>query len=229
MSNCQPFTSLQIEYLDPRTLKNNPFNPNVVDAINQDKLEKSIATDGFYDAIKVRTLPDGSLEILGGQHRCRAAIKLGFEKVPVINLGEIPDARAKLICLKDNANYGVEDPDLMRELLNSDIGTAEDLLSVLPIDADSLAAFFEHDTTLEDFEAELEAPTVDDTAIDLPVTKAPKTHQILRFKIPIDDLDRVQERIERVQREQGLVDNDSLVNAGDALVWILFQGENDAV
>ena len=69
-------------------------------------------------------MPDGSLEILGGEHRWKAAQQLGMAEVPVWNVGVITDEHAKKIGLVDNARYGEDDllglAGLLKELGNAE-------------------------------------------------------------------------------------------------------------
>ena len=99
----------KIQSLDPKKLRPNPFNPNHVDPKNFAKLRKSIKDLGFASAVVVRELPDGTLQILGGQHRTQVAVEMGLKTIPVLNLGTIPDDKAKRIGLVDNSRYGTDD------------------------------------------------------------------------------------------------------------------------
>lgn len=211
----------QIE-VDPRDLQQNPWNPNEVDAINREKIRNSLRQEGFFRPVLVRTLSDGTYEIIGGAHRVEEAIALGFDKVPAVNLGEIDDARAKRITLLDNGRYGEDDHDKMAALLSGGIGSAEDLLAILPIDEAELSGYFDHDLgdDLDDLD-NLGGDGFDDDEIDLDIKEKPtKTHEILRFKVPIDDAQEIKERIQSITKDQGFTESDSLTNAGDALVWL---------
>lgn len=214
--------------VDPRELKPNPWNPNVVDPINREKIRNSLRKEGFFKPALVRTLHNGVLQIIGGAHRIEEAIALGFETVPVTNLGEIDDARAKRLTLLDNSRYGEDDHERMIKLLTDGIGSSEELLSILPIDEAELAGYFDHD--LEDAMRDLDELTHDDLGdgeddeIDLQIqTKPSKTHEILRFKVSIEDANRLREVIKSITTEQGFTESDSLTNAGDALVWLAKQ------
>lgn len=211
---------MKLEYLEPSRLVENPWNPNVVDPINLDKLEQSMTRLGTFKPVIVRELPDGTLQILGGAHRAQIARKKGIQ-VPVLNLGTIDDARAKAITLADNAQYGDIDSERMAALL-TDIGIdAADLLSMLPIDEAELTSYFEHDTPdFDDLGNDLDAGEEIDLQID---AKPTRTHTILRFKVPVEDAAAITECLNRIQREQGFDQADSLTNAGDALVWLVTQ------
>lgn len=212
----------QIE-VDPRDLQPNPWNPNEVDAINREKIRNSLQQEGFFRPVLVRTLADGTYEIIGGAHRVDEAIALGFDKVPAVNLGEIDEARAKRITLLDNGRYGEDDHDKMAALLSDGIGSTEDLLAILPIDEAELAGYFDHnlDDELDNLN-DLGEDDFDDGEIDLDIKDKPtKTHEIMRFKVPVDDAELIKERIQGITKDQGFTESDSLTNAGDALVWLM--------
>lgn len=70
-------------------LQPNPWNTNAVGLQNFEKLKGSIDRLGFFKPILARELPDGSFQILGGEHRWRAAIEQGITTVPVITVGHL--------------------------------------------------------------------------------------------------------------------------------------------
>lgn len=231
-ANPAPTSSMEVQYLNPHDLKCNPWNPNNVDPINQEKLETSIRKDGIKRPIVVRELADGSLQIIGGQHRTEAAINLKLATVPVINRGPISDAAAKKETLLDNYRYGSDNIDRMAELLNDpDIGSAADLLAQMPIDEEELANYFEH-LTHADIEAEIDAqlgdapepeladPSDDDT-VDLGLGKPTRTHQIIRFRVSVEDASKLADLVKQVKIDNHLIESDDLTNDGDALIHLL--------
>ncbi|MDH8217342.1 ParB/RepB/Spo0J family partition protein, partial [Klebsiella pneumoniae] len=62
-----------------------------------------------FKPILGRELLDGTYEILGGEHRWRAAIEHGMAAVPVTSVGVIDDNTAKQMSLVDNERYGEDD------------------------------------------------------------------------------------------------------------------------
>lgn len=215
---------MEVEYADPRALKQNPWNPNVVDPINQMKLEASIEKDGIKRPIVVRELASGELEIIGGQHRTLAAVSLNMDLVPIINRGPISDAEAKKETLIDNFRYGTDDVLKFSHLLQDpDIGSADELLATMPIDEEELAGYFSH-LTAESISAEVDALLDDDKdegTIDLGATTPARTHQIIRFRVSIEDASKLAEQLNRVKAEQGFTESDDMTNDGDALVHLL--------
>lgn len=202
-------------FAKPGDLRANGFNTNVVSPDNEAKIDASITRLGMFKDIIVRTLPNGTLEILGGEHRRDAAIRLGMTSIPITNLGVVSDARAKEISLVDNARFGDDDTVRLAELLD-ELGGAGELGSFLPYSDSDFASIFASTTIALD---DLELPG--DDAIAAPIAKAVQTHTLMRFKVPVGDVAVVTEAIERIMREQSFKDDDSLTNAGHALVHLL--------
>lgn len=203
--------------LSPRKLRPNPWNTNVVSPENELKIEASIKRFGLYKPIIVRELRDGTLEILGGKHRNDAAIRLGIPEVPVMNLGTVPDDKAKEIGLVDNGRYGEDDPLQLSELLKS-LGNMDELQSFLPYtDTDLNSIFATSSIALDD----LDLSDDDETLPEMPTAPVVQTHQLMRFKVPVEDAARLTQVIEKVMKEQGYTEEDSFTNAGNALVYIL--------
>jgi len=205
----------KFDTIDPALLAPNPWNTNVVSPDNEAKLEESIRRFGMFKPVVVRELSDGTLEVLGGEHRAMAAKRMGL-KVPIINVGKIDDKKAKEISLVDNGRYGSDDTLQLAELLES-LGDADDIASFMPYSESDLASIFSSvNIALDDLD-------LDDTepAPSLPKEKPIQTHTIMRFKVPVDDQSWVTELIERTMKSQKFTESDSLTNAGDALVHLL--------
>jgi ParB-like chromosome segregation protein Spo0J len=214
------FSKVPIDELRP-----NPWNVNSVSPENEEKLIASIKRLGLYEPIKVRQVSDYSgYEILGGEHRWRVAKRLGYFEIMIANLGFISDQTAKEITLADNSRYGTDDVVELARLLE-EMGSADELSEFLPYtDHDFKAIFSSVDISLDDLEvdetdekaAEEEAPT--------PLT-APRTHTVMRFKIPIGDAEKITELIAKIQKKFGFTTSDDMTNAGDALVHLLLSQE----
>lgn len=213
----------------PDLLRPNPWNTNFVSPENEAKLAESMRQLGMFKPIVVREKPDDSTqyEILGGEHRWQEAKRAGMTEVPIFNLGAISDELAKKISLADNARYGADDTLKLSELL-SDLGTAEDLSQLLPYTQTDLEAVFSaSNIALDELDLDEKFET-DEKAPDEPkVAKAPKTHTVMRFKVPVGDAERITELIAKTQKHHGLTSSDELTNAGDALVQLLFNGAGD--
>uniref|UniRef100_UPI00202067F0 phage tail tape measure C-terminal domain-containing protein n=1 Tax=Escherichia coli TaxID=562 RepID=UPI00202067F0 len=94
---------ITILQVDVANLRPNTWNTNSVGAQNFEKLKGSIEKLGFFKPILARELEDGFFEILGGEHRWRAAIEQGISTVPVLSVGKISDVVAKQMSLVDTA------------------------------------------------------------------------------------------------------------------------------
>jgi ParB family chromosome partitioning protein len=218
---------IDLQHLPPAQLQPNPWNTNKLDPAAEGKLENSILefedVGGLYKPIICRELADGTLQILGGEHRTRAAQRLGLPTVPVVNLGVISDARAKALGLADNGQYGHDDADGLAKLL-AELKLEDGLLEMLPYTDEDLAGIFATsridldnlDLLGDDDEADRSLPD----ASDLP-PRAAITHELMRFKVPVEDRERVEQLIQSVIKNRGLkAEQDSLVASGMALVEI---------
>lgn len=211
-------TKLKMQEVDIDLLAPNPWNTNVVAPENEAKLDESLRRYGAFKPIVVREMPDGTLQILGGEHRWGAMRRAGYVKVPVVNLGAISETKAKEIGLVDNGRYGEDDSvglaQLLRELGN-------DIATVLPYtDAEIQNILDATSIALEDLDSigKQDLP-------DLSKVSVAPTHQVMRFKVPVEDVAWASGLIERAMKSQGFTSEDSLSNAGHALVWMLKQFE----
>ena len=218
---------LTIADVDINNLVPNKWNTNVVTPENEEKIRESIKRFGIFKPILVRRVVGSeTLEILGGEHRWEVAKKLGMQKIPVIDLGEVDDKRAKEIGLVDNGRYGDDDAVRLSDLLK-ELGTVEDLSSFLPYNDGELENIFA--SSKVDFDELEDLGDTDDGGVvdDLSSAKAPKTHMLMRFNVPIEDYETVQRVIASVMKSQGYTQDDSMTNAGNALVYILLnRGKN---
>jgi ParB-like chromosome segregation protein Spo0J len=207
---------LQIESRDPRDLRPAPWNPNRAGPAEEAKLDASIARMGMFKPIICRQLDDGTLQILGGHYRCLSAIRLGYPAVPVINLGTVPEDRAREITLVDNGRYGHDDAGALAALIE-ELGGSQGLADFLPYDTAELEAI-----------AAAASIDLDDLGLDEEDAAKPekpprtaKSHEVMRFKVAIEDADTVRRALQAVMADQGFSEADQLTNAGDALVWLV--------
>lgn len=207
---------IQIEYFPPASLHPNPWNSNRVGPDMEARLEASLREFGFVKPVVCRRLEDGTLQILGGEHRVRKAAEMGIAEVPVVVLSDIDDRRAKALGLADNGRYGEDDALKLSEILG-DLGS--DLLAMLPFDEQDLAGIFASSSVnLDDLGFD------DDDKPDpvMPDADAPRpsmTHELMRFKVPVEDRESVDKFIQHVIKARGLsAEQDSMVAAGMALV-----------
>lgn len=212
-------TKITITDIDVKNLRENKWNTNVVTPENEDRIKASLERFGMFRPIIARQVENQSgYEILGGEHRWKVATKLGHKTIPVINLGYIDDKKAKEIGLVDNGRYGDDDVLSLSELLKG-LGDADDLMSFMPYSHDELSNIFAaSDISFEDLD-------IDDDGEDDPLPtiaeKAIQTHNIMRFKIPVEDSKFIENMIEATMKSQGFKDDDSMMNAGNALIHLL--------
>jgi len=206
----------------PGRLRPNPWNTNIVSPENQAKLEESVKRFGMFKPIVVREIKGEQLQIIGGQHRWEAAVSLKLDEVPIVNLGVVSDAKAKEISLVDNGRYGADDTLQLASLLE-DLGIAADeLASFMPFTESDFASIMSSVNISMD---DLDLP--DETEIPAAIQEKPvQTHQLMRFKVPIEDAKTITKMIERTMKQQRFVDEDSLSNAGNALVFLLGRAEH---
>lgn len=203
----------------------NDFNPNVVSPENERKLAEAIKRLGFFKPIVVRETNEG-FEILGGEHRWQAARHLEMREVPVMNLGPIDDSRAREVALADNARYGADDALSLADLLE-DLGDTNDIKSFLPFsDNDFESIFSSTNIALDELEVD-ENFEAESAPSEKPEKKPERTHTILRFKVSIEDAERIDALLDEIKDKHGLHDADDLTNAGDALVALLLAGDDE--
>jgi ParB-like chromosome segregation protein Spo0J len=209
---------IEIEYHAPSGLKPNPWNSNKVGPEMEVRLEASIREFGFIRPILCRELDDGSLEILGGEHRTRKAAELGIESVPVVVLKNVDDKRAKAMGLADNGRYGQDDALKLSEILK-DIG--DEFVGMLAFSEQDLAGIFASSSVnLDDLGFDDDADSSELTPADAP--RSTITHQVMRFKVPVEDAERVEKFIQNIVKTRGFSsEQDSMVQVGMALVEII--------
>jgi ParB family transcriptional regulator, chromosome partitioning protein len=208
-------SKLAMTYEPVGALAPNPWNTNrITDPVNEEKLRESLRRFGAFKPILVRTLPDGTLQILGGEHRWKAAQQLGYKEVPVVNLGALDEQRAKEIGLVDNGRYG-EDDTLGLSNLIKELGT--DIMSFMPfteLDLEALAKV--SSINLEDLDK-----TPQEQLPDLNKLPSAPSSQVMRFKVPVEDMGWLSTMIEQEMKNQGYKEEDALTNAGHAFVSLM--------
>jgi len=210
--------------VDPRLLEPNPWNVNVVQHDNEIKLTESINRLGMFKPIICRTVGPQRLQILGGAHRVERAIELKMKTVPVIDLDVIDDAQAKEISLVDNARYGVDDGLRLAELIQ-ELGIQNEIADFMPFaDADVLSIMQGVEVNLDDLDLEVDEEPEAQTEME-ERSKAVKTHEIMRFKVSIGDAEKLRRMFNDTMKSQNFTEADELSNAGDALVYLLLNGE----
>lgn len=226
---------MKFEEMDPRRIEPSPWNANVVSHENEEKLRASIERHGMFKPVIVRIVPADqgehpSIQCIGGWHRCEQAIELGYETVPVVNLGVISDERAKEISLADNARYGIDDTlKLSRLLAELDASVVEHIMPWTTRDIDALTASIAVNIDDLDLDPDIDLSADDDGSGEAPNTKVAKTHQLIKFRVPIADAQRISALVKETMQSEGFTAEDDLTNAGEALAFIMLKGPEDAV
>lgn len=217
--------SLEMKWVKAGELRANPWNPNVVSPENELKIEASInRAGGLFKPVVVRQVKGvNGYEILGGEHRVVVARRLGYEDVPISNVGFITDKLAREIGQIDNGRYGEDDTLKLAELFK-DIGAdMDEIQSFLPVTSDDIASIFAASTVALD---DLDALSAAQDSNPEPGQGKEATHQIMRFKVPVEDVAWITAHMEKTIRAQGFTGEDSLTNAGNAFVYVMNRDRN---
>jgi ParB family chromosome partitioning protein len=202
---------MELSNLNPTLLQPNPWNSNKVQRKEFDKLKLSLQNYGAFKPIVVRTLADGTLQIVGGYHRNEAAKELGWSSVPVVNLGELSEAKAKEIGLIDNTRYGEDD----QELLDTILAEIDDL--------DAFEAMMPEDTLVDMLEEDPLIGEVEELAKDR--EEKPETHKTLKFKLETDKAEEIEAILSVIAYDHDYKYSDGHSNFGDALYHALVLGK----
>lgn len=97
-----------------------------------EKFVRSIEHDKSAGVPAVREI-DGKFEVIDGNHRLDALLKLGWKKVPCENFGEISKAQAIIIARRRNHKWFEDDVLKLAELFRDDV--------IPEFDLDKLAEF----------------------------------------------------------------------------------------
>jgi len=213
----------QSSTVNPKSLKPNPWNTNSCPPDTEVKLDASVRKLGMFKPILVRTLADGSLQILGGEHRAQSAVRVGLTEVPIHNLGEIDDVKAKQIGVVDNARYGQDDTVALAKLLE-ELNLDTDVTTFMPFDDAAMQNIFAS-VNIDLDSLDLEEDSLVPLGAPTEPTAKLQTHQIMRFRIPVESSQDVTDKLERVMRLQGFDKEDPLTNAGDAFAYIMSKVE----
>lgn len=105
--------SLQIEYVKPDSIYPNAYNPNRQSEREFDLLCSSMTEDGFTTPILVHRK---TREIVDGEHRWRAAQRLGLSEIPAVFV-DMTSEQMRISTLRHNRARGSEDIELTIRIL----------------------------------------------------------------------------------------------------------------
>lgn len=203
--------------IDPRNLTFSPWNVNTVSPENMKKLKESVKRNGIFRPVVVREV-DGEYQIIAGEHTTRVAIELGMPTIDVYNLGPIDERKAKEISVIDNQHYGVEETFGLGELLREIDANPGEFLPFSDEELDKVFRVMKID--LDNLELPDDEGFEPSFKPEETVARATVDSQVMRFKVPLKDADRVTRVIEAIIKRQGFKDSDSLAAAGMALVYL---------
>ena len=87
----------------------------------------------------------------------------------------------------DNGRFGEDDSFKLAEVLES-LGDYKDLIAVMPLSIEDLDSVFTNSSIALE---ELDSLALPDEKDELPNEKAVQTHQVMRFKVPLKDVEAV--------------------------------------
>jgi len=150
----------------------NKWNYNTQSDFIYEKMKQSISRFGFVEPIVCRSSNDkgalGFYEIIGGEHRLKAAKELGFNKIPIIDIGALPDATAQKLMIVLNETKGRPDQDQLAAII-SQLDSAGVDLDELPFDKAELESFVSMgDFDWNDVDSGKGSGSVDDGGDDYP-------------------------------------------------------------
>jgi ParB-like chromosome segregation protein Spo0J len=166
----------------------NPKNYNKQPKTVFAKLVESIREFGFVDPVIVREKSGGRYEVIGGEHRTRAAQVLRMETVPAINVGRMDDVTAARLLIVLNETKGQGDNDMLSALVTfiKEEG-GEDALQVLPYSDAQLADMIDEDIDDDDF-ADEEAESAPPEALEVKIKGVDIANMLELGGVSQDDL-----------------------------------------
>ena len=110
----------RIARLDPRSLKLLDRNARFMRHEQFKQLVENVKRDGALSSVPFAwTRPDGTLEVLSGNHRVQAAIDAGLAEIDVmVTDAPLTDEQRLALQLSHNAIAGDDDPTLLAQLYN---------------------------------------------------------------------------------------------------------------
>jgi len=120
---------LTVEFVNPETIYPNAYNPNRQSENDFELLLSSMQEDGFTQPILVQRK---TREIIDGEHRWRAAQRLGLKEIPVVFTDMTPE-QMRISTLRHNRARGSEDIELTIQILQDlrELGALEHAIDSL--------------------------------------------------------------------------------------------------
>jgi len=104
----------QLVILPIANVKVNEWNPKQKETKEYKNVVRSLELYGFRQPILVRESDGDIYEILDGEQRYKAAVELGYQDIPVYNLGKISDTEAKAATIWMEVQVPFDEIDLSK-------------------------------------------------------------------------------------------------------------------
>lgn len=139
--NISTLKTLKVDYVSPETIYPNAYNPNRQTERDFELLLSSMTEDGFTQPILVHR---ATREIVDGEHRWRAAQRLGLKEIPVVFV-DMTMEQMRISTLRHNRARGSEDIELTIEILKDlrALGALEHAVDSLGMSEKELSALIE--------------------------------------------------------------------------------------
>lgn len=200
-----PLEVLKIEYVPTSSLYPNAYNPNRQTEREFSLLLKSMEEDGFTQPIVVHKK---TKQIIDGEHRWRAATRLGMEEVPVVFV-DMTEEEMRIATLRHNRARGSEDVELSIKILQ-DLRT----LGALDHAVDSLnITERELEILIDDLPAPEQMAAEEFSSAWIPTDAGEELPQRFRKNSESHISDKAMEQ--KKVHEQKLEKADSLINIGE--------------
>ena len=152
---------LVVQQINIKEIKPSPYNPRKISNEDFAQLVESLRQYSFVEPLVVNSNPERYGNLIGGHQRLKAAIHLGYTKVPVVFI-ELDEKHERVLNLRLNRNTGEFDLELLK---NFDIG---ELLDVGFDDSDLGDIWNDAlETDDDDFDQEKAVKKATDTSIKL--------------------------------------------------------------
>lgn len=127
----------EVQWLDPKTLTEDPGNPRDITPENRDRLRQVLDRFGFVENLVLNARTG---ELVSGHQRRALALELGVDRVPVMVVDLPPgEARALAIALNNPSAQGGWEPELLSARLEE--LASLDVLELTAFDTSELVAF----------------------------------------------------------------------------------------
>lgn len=194
---------LYIALADPSTLREQDINAQVMNPHLFDQLTENVKTRGQLESLPYcyQYQGEGTIEIISGHHRVRAAVAAGLESIPILlDTQEMKRSEKVAKQIAHNQLSGEQDTDTLRTMLTM-IDDIDDMITTgLPDDL-------------------LPTPDSDDTALLVPSADfAWRTVTLMFLPEDLEDLEAAVDQIDKNTSMVGLADREIYEKFSSALV-----------